>query len=203
MEGPWSTRAQLTWGVSSRKPQCVLASIPRPYKSLWPRQAGGLWAVRPVHSCNTGHSGGKCVKLVQMPTDLLHLDDAELSAVDVAPGLLEAFRLYLPRALDDRRGAAMLAPPSARTRELLMVLARRVGATLRDENIRLRERGGDLRSARKKLCYLPGRAMPKALRDPVARRALAHEAACFIQDLDTAWPEDQIGRAPLAPTAVL
>ncbi len=143
------------------------------------------------------------MKLVQMPTDLLHLDEAELSAVGVAPRLLEAFRLYLPRALDDRRGAAMLAPPSARTRELLMVLARRVGATLRDENIRLRERGGDLRSGRKKLCYLPGRAVPNALHDPIAHRALTHEAACFIQDLETAWPEDQIGRKPFAPTAVL
>ena len=68
-----------------------------------------------------------------------------------------------------------------------MVLARRIGAALRDANIRLRDDGGDLKSGRRKLCYLPGDVLGAALDRPSARGELAHEAACFLQDLDAAW----------------
>jgi hypothetical protein len=143
------------------------------------------------------------VKLVQMPTDLLHLDDADLPAAGVDPGLLAAFRAYLPGALDDARGVALLAPPAAGTRELLMVLARRIGAALRDDNIRLRTGGGDLASGRKKLCYLPGDALAAALASRDARRTLAGEAACFFQDLETIGGVGEAGPAGGAPTALL
>ena len=143
------------------------------------------------------------MKLVQMPTDLLHLEDADLPAVGVDPRLLAAFRAYLPSALADTRGVAILGPAAAGTREVLMVLARRIGAALRDENIGLRERGGDLKRGRKKLCYLPGSALPTALAARRARRTLAAEAACFFQDLEGAWVAGQDGRAALAPNALL
>jgi hypothetical protein len=152
-----------------------------------------------------------------MPTELLHLEDADLDDAGIEPGLLAAFRAYLPRALEDRRGAAILAPAEAGGRQLLMVVARRIGAALRDENIHLREAGGDLKARRKKLCYLPAHALMAALGSPPARRALADEAACFIQDLDGAWaaapPAGRVlGRSdagplgpdtPLAPVDVL
>jgi hypothetical protein len=67
-----------------------------------------------------------------------------------------------------------------------MVLARRLGAALRDENIRLRERGGDLKRGRKKLCYLPGSLLSEALADERTSRTLASEAACFFEDVDAA-----------------
>jgi hypothetical protein len=143
------------------------------------------------------------MKLVQMPTELLHLGDAGLPAAGVDPRLLGAFRSYLPGALEDRRGVAILAPPAAGTRPVLMVLARRIGAALRDENIRRREQGGDLKRGRKKLCYLPGSALPAALGRPSTRRVLADEAACFFQDLEAAWTAGAAGAAPLAPRAVL
>jgi hypothetical protein len=110
--------------------------------------------------------------------------------------LLAAFRAYLPGALDDTRGLAILAPPAAGTGRLLMVLARQIGAALRDENIHLRERGGDLKGGRKKLCYLPGSALPLALGEHAASRALASEAASFVQDLDLAWPGDAARHDP-------
>lgn len=127
------------------------------------------------------------MKLVQMPTDLLHLEDADLDRARIDPGLLAAFRAYLPEALDERRGLAILAPPDTGAHRLLMVLARRIGVALRDANIRLRDDGGDLKAWRKKLCYLPGDALGAALGLPGARRELGREAACFVQDLDAAW----------------
>jgi hypothetical protein len=138
-----------------------------------------------------------------MPTDLLHLDDADLSDLGIDPMVLIAFRSYLTRASTDPLGMAILASPSAGTRELLMVLARRVGATLRDENIALRDTGGDLRPRRKKLCYLPGWAIPAALHDPIARRSIGTEAACFIQDVDAIWAPVRPAPGVLAPAAVL
>ena len=141
------------------------------------------------------------MKLVQMPTDLLHLDDAGLTPAAVDPGLLTAFRAYLPHVLEDTRGVAILAPSAAGTR-LLMVLARRIGAALRDANIHLRDRGGDLKRDRKKLCYLPGRVLSTALGNPSDRRALAVEAAVFLQDLDEAWPDGPSDGTPLDPNAV-
>lgn len=143
------------------------------------------------------------MKLVQMPTDLLHIEDAGLPSAGVDPRLLAAFRSYLPSVLEDARGVAILGSSDAGTREVLMVLARRIGAALRDENIRLRERGGDLKTGRKKLCYLPGRLLTSALGTPSARRELAGDAACFFQDLEGAWAAGQAGAAPLAPAAVL
>src|ERR1041385_4478442 len=98
-----------------------------------------------------------------MPTFLLRLGDADLDDAGVDPALLLAFRGYLPRALEETRGLAILAPASAGTERLLMVLARRIGAALRDENIHLRERGGNLKAGRRKLCYLPGHALLHAL----------------------------------------
>ena len=53
------------------------------------------------------------MKLVQMPTDLLHLEDADLDRAGVEPSLLAAFRAYLPAALGERRGLAILASPEA------------------------------------------------------------------------------------------
>lgn len=126
------------------------------------------------------------MKLVQMPTALLRLGDADLDGAGVDSTLLAAFRDYLPRALAETRGLAILAPASAGTERLLMVLARQIGAALRDENIHLRERGGDLKAGRKKLCYLPGHALRLALADLACQRTLASEAVCFFQDLDGA-----------------
>jgi len=143
------------------------------------------------------------VKLVQMPTDLLHLEDADLDSARIDPYLLAAFRAYLPGAPTERRGLAILAPPDAGAHQLLMVLARRIGAALRDANIRLRDDGGDLQAGRKKLCYLPGDALASALGQPGPRSELAGEAACFIQDLDAAWTPGPVSRSPLDPSALL
>ena len=149
------------------------------------------------------------MKLVQMPTDLLHLADADLDAASLDPSLLAGFREYLPRALDERRGLAILAPADTGAHLLLMVLARRIGAALRDANIRLRDGGGDLKAGRQKLCYLPGDAFGSALKLPEARVELAREAACFVQDVDTAWavvPVDAAqptGEPRLEPGALL
>jgi hypothetical protein len=140
------------------------------------------------------------MRLVQMPSALLHLDDADLDGVGLDPTLLAGFRAYLPLALEERRGLAVLAPADAGAHRLLMVLARRVGAALRDANIHLRDRGGDLKAGRKKLCYLPGSELGAALTTPGVRAALAGEAACFFQDLDAAWAAE---RAALAPGALL
>ena len=80
----------------------------------------------------------------------------------------------------------ILALPTKGGHHLLMVLARRIGAALRDANIHLRDGGGDLKAGRQKLCYLPGPALLAALGEPDAARALTHEAACFVQDLEGA-----------------
>jgi hypothetical protein len=127
------------------------------------------------------------VRLVQMPSDLVQVEEADLEGLAVDPALLVRFRSYLPSAVGDRRGAAILGAAESGTRALLMLLARRVGAALRDENIRLRESGGDLKAGRKKLCYLPGNLLPEALGEGATRRALCSEAACFIQDLAAPW----------------
>ncbi len=126
------------------------------------------------------------MKLVQMPVDLLHVERERLPELGVDPRLLAGFEAYLARTREASESLAILGPPQVGTRAVLMVLARQVGAALRDENIRLRERGGDLSTARKKLCYLPGVAAPDALRDATARRSLEREAACFLQDADAA-----------------
>jgi hypothetical protein len=136
------------------------------------------------------------VKLVQMPTALVRLGDADLDDAGVDQALLKAFRSFLPRVLEQGRGLAILAPASLGTERLLTVLARRIGAALRDENIRLRERGGDVKAGRKKLCYLPGRALPIALADPVCRDVLTSESVCFFQDLDEAWAGPEAGPSP-------
>lgn len=140
------------------------------------------------------------MKLVQMPRDLLHLELGDLPALGVDRRLLAEFEALLSQAADDQVGLAILAPPEAGTRELLMVLARRVGAALRNENIRHRDHGGGRQAEYKKLCYLPGSALPQAMAMPRARRSLAGEAACFFQDLDAAWAD---GGAWLDPTVFL
>ena len=130
-----------------------------------------------------------------MPADLLHVELESLPALGVDPRLLAGFEAYLARAPES---LAILGPPAAGTRALLMVLARRVGAALRDENIHLRDRGGDLKAGRKKLCYLPGEILAEALRDPAAARTLRREAACFVQDDEAAF-----GSAELEPPVLL
>ncbi len=127
------------------------------------------------------------MKLVQMPVDLLHVAADSLPALGVDPRLLAAFEAYRSRMPEPTESLAIFGPLATGTRELLMVLARQVGATLRDENIHLRDRGGDLKVGRKKLCYLPGGALTEAFRQPAARRTLRREAACFLQDLDAAF----------------
>jgi hypothetical protein len=81
----------------------------------------------------------------------------------------------------------ILLPRGAGSEKLLMLLARRVGAALRDENIQVRDSGGDIKAAKKRLCYLPGSALDTAFDDAEARQALGEEAACFLQDLDRVW----------------
>jgi hypothetical protein len=129
------------------------------------------------------------VKLVQMPVGLLHVEEADLDGAGVEPRLLAAYRAYLPRALDDRRGLLILVPPSQGGHHLLMLLARRIGAALRDANIRLRDAGGDMQAGRQRLSYLPGAALPRVLATPAHRQTLVREAACFVQDLEAAWPD--------------
>jgi hypothetical protein len=130
------------------------------------------------------------VKLVQMPTALLHVGDADLDRAGVDPGLLAAFRAYLPHALTERRGFLILAASEDGGHHLLMVLARRIGAALRDANIHLRDSGADLRAGRQALSYLTGPAMVAALAAPDARQSLASVAASFVQDLEGAWPSE-------------
>jgi len=77
-----------------------------------------------------------------------------------------------------------------------MLLARRVGAALRDENIQVRDTGGDIKAAKKRLCYLPGGVLNEAFEEAEARAALANEAACFVPDLDQVWA----GRVPESAT---
>ena len=147
-------------------------------------------------SSSTSTKGGG-VKLVQMPSDLLHIEEDSLPTLGVNGELLAQFEGYRSATRDRRESLAILAPRQMGTRELLMVLARQVGAALRNQNIRLRDTGGDLKASRQKLCYLPGGALGDALRSKPARQALEREAACFIQDLETAWPAgNDIRRLP-------
>jgi hypothetical protein len=143
------------------------------------------------------------MKLVQMPAELLHLSVDDLPSLGLHAELLARFRCYFDRDPAALESLSILAPPDAGTRELLMVLARRVGAALRDENIHLRDRGGDLATNRKKLCYLPGATLPAALRTPTAQRTLEREAAVFFQDLDAAWPAEHANSEPLALTSFI
>ena len=133
---------------------------------------------------------------MQMPTDLLHLEDADLGG-RIEPGAAGRLPRLSPVALDERR-ALSGSPQAPVGHRLLMVLARRIGAALRDANIALRDGGGDLKAERKKLCYLPGSALGAALQLPAARRELVREAACFVQDLDDAWTARQFGQTALS-----
>jgi hypothetical protein len=143
------------------------------------------------------------MRLVQMPAELVRFGDAELDAVGLDRSLLTSFRAYLPEAVDDCLGVAILTPAGGGGHLTLMVLARQIGAALRDENIHLRDTGGDIKAAKKRLCYLPGAALPAALAEPEARRSLAEEAACFFQDLDDAWTPGQADAAPPSADTVL
>ena len=143
------------------------------------------------------------MKLVQMPASLLHVEDADLDSADVEPGILAAFRAYRPAALDERRGLAILAAGSDGGHRMLMLLARRIGAALRDENIRRRDSGNDMAVRKLRLCYLPGGLLPDALHHPEARAELAREAACFFQDLDGAWNGEYAGSTPRDVAALL
>ena len=129
------------------------------------------------------------MKLVQMPRDLLTVELDDLPALGVHPALIEA---VAARCAGDPLAVpslALLGPRAAGTTAALMVLARRIGVALRDANIRLRDTGSDLRRGRRKLCYLPGSALPAALDAADTRRALQWEAAVFLQDLDGAWKD--------------
>jgi hypothetical protein len=143
------------------------------------------------------------MKLVQMPVELLHLTVDDLPDLGLEAALVAEFRRYLDRDPAGLESLAILAPPEAGSRALLMVLARRIGAALRDANIHLRDRGGDLATHRQKLCYLPGPVLPEALRTPTARRTLERETAVFFQDLDAAWQAEQVSVEPLPPVSFL
>lgn len=126
------------------------------------------------------------MKLVQMPAELVHVELSDLTGRGVNPELLSALEAYAPRAAADTRGLALLRPREGGTAAALMVVARQVGAALRDENIRRRDSGDDMRVTKKQLCYLPGSAFSEALEDASVAGALTREAALFIQDLDSA-----------------
>ena len=142
------------------------------------------------------------MKLVRMPTDLLHIEDSGLDVLDVDPELLSSFREQLTHVLESSIDVAILAPATMGTRAILMLLARRIGARLRDDNIQRRERGENLQSGRKKLCYLPGRLLVPALGDLVARQALIVEAAVFVQDLDEIGLHTDADFAPFSPVTL-
>lgn len=136
------------------------------------------------------------MKLVQMPPELIRINEVDIVVAGFEAGVLASFRAYLPGVLEDRRGVVIFLPRHAGAEKLLMLLARRVGAALRDENIQVRDTGGDIRAAKKRLCYLPGSALDLAFEDTEARAALIDEAACFFQDLDQVWA----GRVPESAT---
>lgn len=136
------------------------------------------------------------VKLVQMPPDLVRIDEVDIVAAGHEPSLLAAYRAYLPTVLADRQGVAILASTETGSLPMLMLLARRVGAALRDENIRVRDGGGAITDPKKRLCYVPGSVLDEAYEEPDARQALATEAACFVQELDAVWA----GRVPESAT---
>ena len=136
------------------------------------------------------------VKLVQMPPELIHIEEVDIVAAGIEPRLLADFQAYLPGVLEDRRGLAILLPLGSGGVQLLMLLARRVGAALRDENINLRDTGGDIKGGKKRLCYLPGDVLGDAFEEAETRQALTNEAACFLQDLDQVWA----GRVPESAT---
>lgn len=144
-----------------------------------------------------GHFGRLLlVKLVQMPTDLIHIQDADLNARVLGERLLAAFRAYLPGVTADRRGVAILAPSEAGADRALMVLARTVGAALRDANIALRDSGGDIKAQKQRLCYVPGNALGPAFSTSGAWEMLRHEAAVFVQALELAWMPDRVVAPP-------
>ncbi|MCC7370788.1 MAG: hypothetical protein IT306_20370 [Chloroflexi bacterium] len=136
------------------------------------------------------------VKLVQMPPELVRIDEVDIVAGGYAPSLLAAYQAYLPMVLEDRQGVAILASAEAGGLPMLMLLARRVGAALRDENIQVRDAGGDMRGGKKRLCYVPGTVLDDAYEEQDAQQALATEAACFVQELETVWA----GRVPESAT---
>lgn len=138
-----------------------------------------------------------------MPPDLIHIQDTDLDAGVLGERLLAAFRAHLPRATEDRRGVAILAPREVSSQAALMVLARKVGAALRDANIALRDGGGDVKARKQRLCYLPGSALGAAFAMPDAWETLAREAACFLPDLDRAWAPEQDGVDTPSPAPVL
>lgn len=141
------------------------------------------------------------MKLVRMPRELLHVESDDLAALGVNGQLIAGLEAYLPRATDDEVGVAILAPADAGTRALLMVLARHVGIALRNDNIRLRDEGGEVEATFGRLCYLPGSAVAEAFQSAPARESLGREGACFVQDLESAWAEGV--SAPLDPKMLL
>jgi len=121
-----------------------------------------------------------------MPRDLLAVEAADLPSLGVPAQLAHAAAELAARDGLTLPSAAILGSRDAGTTAVLMVLARKVGAALRDYNIRLRD-GGDVSATRLRLCYLPGAALPEALASVTARRTLESEAALFLADLDDAW----------------
>lgn len=138
-----------------------------------------------------------------MPPELVRIQDADLDAGTLGERLLAAFRAYLPRATHDRRGVAILAHGESGAHRALMVLARKVGAALRDANIALRDSGGNVKAQKQRLCYLPGSSLGIAFRTPGAWETLAREAACFVQDLEGAWVPEHGGEDVASPASVL
>lgn len=124
-----------------------------------------------------------------MPRELLSAEADDLPGLGVHPALVAAVAERCA-AMNVIEGVALLGPPEWGATPALMVLARKVGAALRDDNIRLREAGGDLARGRKKLCYLPGSTVREALATEAGHRALHVEEAVFLQDLDAVWTGD-------------
>ena len=100
------------------------------------------------------------VKLVQMPAELVRLDDAQLAELNVDPGLLATFRTYLPRASDDPRGVAILAPPFELHPRAVDGSARRSRRGVERRKHCSAQSGGDLRTGRKSSATCPARRSP-------------------------------------------
>jgi hypothetical protein len=114
-------------------------------------------------------------KLVRIPRHLLHIGLDDLPAADRAALLpLLADLPAVPGALL----SAQLIGPSETTLAVLAVLARHIGQGLRDENLRLAHDRVRLSAERRKLVFLGGEALRRAIDTGDARPA--RESVLFV-----------------------